>query len=152
MITEKNDKQWTEAPSQWVHGPWMSEPDRARWTTPSGLEGLVLRNSYLGTLCGYVGLPNEHRFWGAHSDNPELRDVQAHGGLTFSGRRVFRDGEDPGTLWYLGFDCGHSGDLIPFGAFRGAYGTYRSFVWVCGDVDRLADQLWLLREPEQGQK
>jgi hypothetical protein len=90
--------------------PWEDEPDHAEWIQePSGYKCRIRRNSTTGTLCGYVGIPKEHRFWGVNYDGDEeihaiAEDV--HGGLTYS-----QQGDD--GWWYFGFDTAHSDDFAP---------------------------------------
>lgn len=96
--------------------PWEDEPDRAEWTQkPSGYKCRIVRNEITGTLCGYVGIPKGHRFWGMPYDYAEKRDVglelqeignDVHGGITYS-----REGSD--GWWYFGFDTAHADDFCP---------------------------------------
>lgn len=75
-------------------------------------------------------------------------DADAHGGLTYSdpcqegGKicHVPQAGESE-TVWWLGFDCAHYGDLSP--GFRSGLlsgGDYKSVAYVRREVERLADQ------------
>ena len=92
--------------------PWEDEPDHAEWVQwISGYKCRISRNETTGTLCGYVGIPKEHRFWGISYNidpDPELSDISdnVHGGLTYS-----RQGED--GWWYFGFDTAHLDDFAP---------------------------------------
>jgi hypothetical protein len=89
--------------------PWENEPDHAEWVQePSGYKCRIVRNEVTGTLCGYVGIPKEHRFWGASYEDDELRDIgdNVHGGITYSQQ------EDDGW-WYFGFDTAHAEDFAP---------------------------------------
>jgi hypothetical protein len=47
----------------WEPGPWDDEPDKIEFTTTVGLPGLIVR-SHSGGLCGYVGVPPGHQFYG----------------------------------------------------------------------------------------
>ena len=123
--------------SAWgVRGPWDTEPDKAEWVDEAtGLNCRVLRNG-AGALCGYVGIPEGHKYYNVdYSDIPwEGRDV--HGGLTYSN---LEDG-----LWWLGFDCAHSNDYVP-GATQ-YFGTsmkerYRDINYVIKEVQKLASSL-----------
>jgi len=91
--------------------PWENEPDHAEWVQEiSGYKCRIRRNPTTGTLCGYVGIPKEHRFWGisyeeAHVELSEI-EVDVHGGLTYSA-----EGDD--GWWYFGFDTAHTEDFAP---------------------------------------
>ncbi|MEF2593311.1 MAG: hypothetical protein U0M51_02040 [Eggerthellaceae bacterium] len=61
-----------------------------------------IRHGIFGAPCGYVRVPEGHPF---HGKNFYECDVEAWGGLTFSGEI---DGEDG---WWLGFDMAHYWDL-----------------------------------------
>jgi len=118
----------------WPAGEWDNEPDKIQWEDEAtGYPCLVVRNR-MGALCGYVGVPNGHRFHGVGYDDVSIGKVDgeyndedyppAHGGLTFSNKcadgipenegicHVPGPGE-PDDPWWLGFDCAHGGDLVP---------------------------------------
>jgi hypothetical protein len=91
--------------------PWEDEPDHAEWVQePSGYKCRITRNKTTGTLCGYVGIPKGHVFWGVGYDegNDEADAIadDVHGGLTYS-----QEGDD--GWWYFGFDTAHSVDFTP---------------------------------------
>jgi hypothetical protein len=91
--------------------PWEDEPDHAEWVQePSGYKCRITRNKTTGTLCGYVGIPKEHRFWGKsyHGENEEVDAISedVHGGLTYA-----QEGDD--GWWYFGFDTAHHDDFTP---------------------------------------
>ena len=91
--------------------PWENEPDHAEWVQEvSGYKCRISRMEGSGALCGYVGIPKEHRFWGKgyHGDNEEVDDISdnVHGGLTYS-----EEGKD--GYWYFGFDTNHADDFAP---------------------------------------
>lgn len=96
---------------------WESEPNRKHWIdTDSGLDCLIVRNLSL-TLCGYVGVPVGHPWYGLDYDDVE---AEVHGGLTYAGLCEDHICHDAATepvanveVWWLGFDCGHLFDLIP---------------------------------------
>jgi len=128
--------------SDWKPGPWDGEPDR--WEDRhAGFPVLAVRNS-LGNWCGYVGMPPGHPWHGRDSDDV---DVQVHGGLTYAGKcngvicHVPRDGE-PADVFWLGFDCAHCGDLVPFMFARhGGYpgDVYRDLTYVQKQTRELAE-------------
>ena len=74
----------------------------------------LIRRTPMKILCGYVKLLKEHKYFGKDYDNIP---VEVHGGITWSGE--FQDEEG----YYLGFDCGHFNDLIPY-----EIGRYPSFI------------------------
>ena len=92
--------------------PWEDEPDHAEWVQEvSEYKCRISRNEHMGTLCGYVGIPKEHRFWGISYNidpDPELSDISdnVHGGFTYTS--VGDDG-----WWYFGFDTNHYKDFCP---------------------------------------
>lgn len=165
-----------EKVEKWGEGIWTDEPDEAEWIDETtGLPCLVIRNMEVGTFAGYIGVPLGHPFYG----RKEPEEADAHRGITFAGRyeelgiisRVpanARRGErayvlpgkaDPAFLgyWFLGFDCGHAGDLMPqlrklipsraaeplliasrHEALDMFTDIYKDFVWVRERVERLA--------------
>lgn len=96
-------------------GPWHDEPDHVDFRSPDGLPCILHRNG-LGAWCGYVGVPPGHPW---HGQPYDAVSCDVHGGLTYSGRcqgplcHVPQPGESD-DVWWLGFDCLHSGDLSLF--------------------------------------
>jgi hypothetical protein len=138
----------------WGDGPWQSEPDKKQWEhMPTHLPCLIVRGP-AGALCGYVGVPNGHPAYGVDYNHV---DVDVHGGLTFAAR-CQPSAEERGIchkvelgesddVWWLGFDCAHSGDLCPK---MNSYpmhlrfidgDTYKDFAYVENEVSKLAEQL-----------
>lgn len=150
-------KEWTLVDkSKWGEGPWQDEHDKEQWQDPAtGLPCLIVRGP-LGGLCGYVGVAEGHRYFGVnYNDVP----VDVHGGLTFSDKcqgqpeghticHLPAEGE-PDEAWWLGFDCGHVGDLLPNWHYIPGFlnlsatgdGIYRDLEYVRAEVTRLAAQL-----------
>ena len=142
----------------WPKGPWDNEPDRIEWKTKAGLVGLMVRPRH-GGWCGYVALPPTHPDHGKHYNELDA-EIEAHGGLTYAEKcagvvcHVPAPGE-PDDVWWLGFDCVHSGDFAPGHArsenymrtmFEGypigrAQGDYRDEGYVRAEVEKLAEQL-----------
>lgn len=103
----------------WPEGPWDNEADYLHWVDePTNLDCLIVRAG-LGHLCGYVGVPEGHPWHGV--DYLHLAVLgeghSVHGSLTYSARcggSVCHDVKGrPEPVWWLGFDCGHSGDYAP---------------------------------------
>lgn len=138
--------------SEWQNdGEWINEPDKAQWIDEkTGLDCLVVRGGS-GALCGYVGLPESHKLFG--TDYWDIKeDIDVHGGLTFAD--VCGPSEDPSRgichtggvankkVWWLGFDCAHSGDICPkLERNYCGYDMYRRFGYVKNEVEYLASQL-----------
>lgn len=108
MKTER----WPRGRKNFGRGAWNAEPDKAHWVDEAtGLDCLIVRN-HLGALCGYVGVPEEHRFYGKHYD--QMLAVDVHGGLTYADEcngHICHDADN--RVWWLGFDCAHLHDLVP---------------------------------------
>lgn len=155
--------------TDWLDGPWNNEPDKRQWQDEStGLPCLIVRGP-VGALCGYVGVSADHplfeksyNFAMGYDENWESTTgyrVEVHGGLTFDGFCVEDEKEhgichivepgEPDRVWWLGFDCSHSGDLAPSmtkmyreqGLARSFSETYRDFAYVEQEVTDLASQL-----------
>ena len=143
--------------------PWEDEPDHAEWIQePSGYRCRIKRNEITGVLCGYVGIPREHRFWGVgyQGHNEEIDEISndVHGGLTYSDRG--RDG-----WWYFGFDTNHFDDFAPklvehwfergYKDLEVSYSDctkYKTWEYVEDQIYWLGKRLWQYNEYEKGGK
>lgn len=145
--------------SSWKNPDMVSpdEPDKAQWIdSDTGLDCLIVRGPS-GALCGYVGVPEGHKFFEVDYDNVEIEGQEhgypdVHGGLTFAGK--CRPQNDPArgichtgdvankVVWWLGFDCAHLGDKTPaYDGFDDLVATYKTFSYVKQEVTGLARQL-----------
>src|SRR4026208_2575071 len=95
--------------------PWDNEPNRCVFSYKG--YRCIVRRTDLGHLCGYVGLPPDHKYFEKNYDDVP---VDCHGGLTFSDFWTARDygnnidpSDDDGN-WYIGFDAAHAWDLVPY--------------------------------------
>lgn len=148
----------TEEKSTWGPGPWQNEPDHKSWTdTATGLPCLAHRAMHSGHWCGYVAVFPSHP---AHGQDYSSLDVTVHGGLTYG--QWCQDAvchipapDEPDDVWWLGFDCCHSGDLAPrrarldeLGDYSGLSGHdhYRTLEYVEEQCAELAKQLLALKE------
>jgi hypothetical protein len=127
------------------------------------LDCLIVRN-HMGALCGYVGLPHEHRLYGLGYGEVD-EQVEVHGGLTYAAPcqengkicHVPEPGR-PADVWWFGFDCAHAGDLIPNAGdlipnmddFGYGPDTYRDIAYVTAECASLAGQLVKLDAPLHG--
>lgn len=145
--------------SDWGNGPWSEEVDKMQFDDEAtGLPCIIRRNGHAGNLCGYVGVPEGHPWFGTNYN--ELLDVGVHGGLTFSEACEEEDkehgichvAEDGVKRFWLGFDCGHGGDLAPGMAklglksfslpgFPGFPVTYKTVEYVKQECASLARQV-----------
>lgn len=139
----------TDDKSNWPPGPWHEEPDKKQWQDEeTGYPCLIVRNRF-GALCGYVGVPEGHRY---HGQDYYAPDVDCHGGLTYAdhcqegieeshGICHLAEGED--KVWWFGFDCAHLYDICPArkSEFQEWESRYRDFGYVTREVASLARQL-----------
>lgn len=91
-----------------------------------------IAKSDFGFLCGYIGVPKNHRFYGVHYMD---MDTNVHGGWTFSD---FIDDDD---WWYFGFDCAHVGDYIPAIEFHNSGDVYRDEAFVESELQEAYTEL-----------
>jgi hypothetical protein len=130
--------------------PWEDEPDYLAGSY-GDVPWFIVRGP-VGSLCGYIAVNEKHPWWGKSTgiDGPTALDrVDVHGGITWAG---WRPGGDDSpitnwhTAWYIGFDCAHSGDLVPGMRFLGFNGslsleeTYKDIDYVRDQCERLAAQ------------
>lgn len=149
----------------WGDGPWMGEPDWIAWIDEETAYPCMIVRGPLGTLNGYVRVPDDHPCHGLALDVID-DDVDTHGGVTFA--EGFQPGSQnpdyarmPGVFqgekgWWIGFDTGHWNDVapvhwqlpalvsvlslgdIPDGS---STGTYRTVAFVRAKCANLARQL-----------
>lgn len=111
---------------------------------------LIIRGP--GSLCGYIGVNEDHPLYGVEYDN---LPIECHGGLTFSdkGDDTFR----PAGRWWFGWDYGHAGDAS-FYDLISPYGiSYNQHKWTPSEVEsefwHIAWQFkkltWLVRSLKQ---
>ena len=131
------------------HGPWDTEPQRARWLDTSvRFWCLIVRHPTLKHLCGYIGIPLGHPWFGKGYDDIRMADndwPEVHGGLTYASDH--EPGEGRGSkseLWWIGFDCSHCGDLCPgmlrYGSRADRDETYKDWDYVKSECESLARQ------------
>ena len=59
---------------RWGAGPWLTESDYEEWVDKAtGYRCMIVRHDMLGQLCGMVGVPVGHRYYGKHHDEIEAR-------------------------------------------------------------------------------
>lgn len=101
-------------------------------------------------LRGYVALPEGHTFplekrsIHGYDENAIENFIIVHGGITYSGRKEFSDGEH----YCLGFDTAHSGDM--FSLDYPITGKYRDMEYVENECKHIIDQLILAEHMLKG--
>lgn len=157
---------WTfDDHDEFGEGPWADEPDKAVWVDPdTDLDCMIHRNR-VGALCGYVGVGPDHILHGqsygdwdedSHLGRHLVDGLDVHGGVTYTAgcQDTICHVPLPGRthdVWWIGFDCAHCGDHIPYrkkehevlaGLKFGFPGdTYKDFEYVKAECEKLARQL-----------
>ncbi len=128
-------KSVTARRAEWPNGPWSHEPNSKRWASFGGLACLIQRHQTLGHLCGYVALPTDHPLIDKGSD--EFYQFEVHGGVTWN--NSFEDEVSP---YWVGFDCAHSGDLLPgMKSSIWSHDWYRDIDYVTAQCELLSKQI-----------
>lgn len=119
-------------------GPWTDEPNVLHWVD-SGLDCLIVRN-HSGALCGYVGLPEGHKYFEEHYQN--IR-IDVHGGITYSSPKCTTDSiEFDKLLYWIGFDCSHSWDYSPMFDYNfESVEQYKNIEYVKNEINSMIEQL-----------
>lgn len=119
--------------------PWETEPDFALFTHRA-ITCAIIRVPHSGHLCGYIGVPEWHPWHGQDYDSIE---ASVHGGLTYAASDLPRTETVTGISWWIGFDCAHSGDMMPFldNSLRFSGDTYRDLEYVKNECRYLVDQM-----------
>lgn len=126
--------------SKFPEGPWKNEPVGPIVFEHAGMECL-LRRGPLGAWCGYVVIPQNHQLYGAEMMDDECVDLMVHGGVTYSGKGI----NGCSDKFVIGFDCGHSGDIVPGLGFY-SYDIYRDVDYATAETKKLAEQISALNE------
>lgn len=160
--------------SHWPEGPWQQEPDYLEFTTQVGLPALIVRHSWRGHLCGYVGVYPGHPLY--ERDYSEYDNwFGVHGGLSYSAHCDppichIPHKDEPGEPWWIGFDMARFQDFKPGERatleqeFRRAglppslaerppgfpWEHYRDLEYVKAEVEDLARQLVTVEVPPNG--
>jgi hypothetical protein len=156
------------APDRHPHlpGPWQAEPEKLAWRDQATGLGCIIRRESQGHLGGYVGISADHPLFGFDwTVVPAGLGIIVHGGLSYAD--VCNDDEPEsvsichvappldavsGTrldalapIWWFGFTCDESYDLVPGRADRDSRSDdrqiYRDQDYVYRQVVQLAAQL-----------
>ena len=117
---------------KWGPGPWDREEIDEGTFTWKGYLCRVSRNGS-GNWCGYVRLPKGSRITMEQAESA----FEVHGGVTYCRR------EEDKHLW-VGFDCGHAGDIIPAFTNLKNYGGgyfYRTMGYTINEIKKLVKQI-----------
>jgi hypothetical protein len=143
-------------------GPWTGEPDKVQWTDKeTQLPCIIKRSPIAGMWCGYVGIPKEHSLYGLDSEEiNHLSILNIHGDITFAA--ACQEGPPEATIchipqeeklddvWWLGFDCAHSFDIIPNASglleILPDLSSYRDIDFAKDETTKLAKQLAALNK------
>ena len=116
----------------------ISEEGYARLWNDGDYWYAIVRPTHLLHLCGYVGIPKSHPLYGRGYD--DIEEIAVHGGLTFASESLYPFG-DLKDLWWLGFDCAHSGDIVPGISHVCQDETYKNMDYVLEETRSLLRQL-----------
>ena len=159
-------------------GPWADEADKVSWLdAPTGLP-CIMRRGEDGALSGFVGVGPSHPLFGFGEDAlPHDPPIEVHGGIDYA-EPCDEEGQpevsvchvhdrrgvwarDPATatavaalpaqLWWFGFSCNHSYDLVPGSHHREVLSTengrvYRNETYVAREITGMAAQLHAIAE------
>lgn len=101
----------------------------------------IHRSVRSGHLCGYIGIPIGHEWFGRGYDD---LDVRVHGGLTYADSELSCFKTAGSDAWWIGFDCAHHGDKSPFRSYEWESdypGTYKTMEYVEEELKEMVHQL-----------
>jgi hypothetical protein len=137
-----------------INKPWENDIRLVLFMEPTTKYKCLIRrvrsvNVTAGHLCGYVIIPKNHQYYNTSIDY-NCFSLEVHGGITYSDFMddIEIEGEKP---FCIGFDCAHSGDLMPnydteltkglYEAMISAGCVYRNVEYVKNECVKLAKQL-----------
>jgi len=107
----------------------------------------------IGHRCGYIGIDKENACYEKDYDSC---DIEVHGGLTYDGGGENSTYPIKSNLWWIGFDCAHSGDAkdndiinelnegspnLDFLLSLNDYGEVRTLDYCVQECESVVDQL-----------
>lgn len=96
------------------------------------------RNDVLGVLYGYISISPTSKLY----NEDKLYNLSVHGGITYKG--INKDDVFEKNYFVIGFDCGHSGDLVPYmdNSYKSpSSDEYRDRDYVESECENLAEQV-----------
>ena len=132
-----------------LSGPWDDEPDHVEFEA-HGFPCVIRRHVSFGTLCGYVGVREDHPLFAQGKRGCPL---PAHGGVTWAGRG--RRANLANGLWWFGFDTCHAWDLVPgflgtglLEHFANDKCVYRDLAYCRRECEQMAEALSKIKAEE----
>lgn len=122
----------------WEPGVWDTEQDEYQWKDgDTGYQCRIVRTE-VGALCGYVAVDPTHPYFKKDYDEPGLKYLEVHGGVTFADNQP----GFPTDMWWIGFDCAHYKDYFPaMPTPMRHFSVYRTAAYVREQCQHLALQL-----------
>jgi hypothetical protein len=138
-------------------GKWMNEPDLCSWEHK--LPCLALRDMGLGIWKGFVGLDEQHPYYGQSIEellkSPRASEameifVSVYGGFSGAGRLPPKYKEFAQNYWWIGIETSHGGDFAPLlvidtsdpnAAKMTANQTYKDLRFIRKETNKLANSL-----------
>ena len=135
-------------------GKWLSEPDLCSWDHK--LPCLAIRDMAMGVWKGFVGVDEDHPYWNTSIDDllklPEAMEIffAVYGGLSGAGRLPTKYKEFAKSLWWIGIETTHGGDLMPLLKLDGndpdaakltSTQTYKDLRFIRRETNKLASLL-----------
>lgn len=135
--------------SKWAEGIWQTEPDYVSWIEPHTHYPCHIRRNEHGAWCGFVGIPTTHPLYLADKNDEVWKFIDVHKEIGFCGLADYaeKDFYPPEKRWWVGFHCGHIGDVLPrIPNNITLNGIYRNKQFVMNQTNYLAQQLFLIQE------
>lgn len=98
----------------------------------------IVRSTFYGSLCGFIGVPKGHP---AYENDSVWDEIPVHGGWTPQStvNALTRDHKDH---YWKRFDCDHASDYKPYRDSRaGAPENYKNIDFVKAEIERVCDKL-----------
>lgn len=134
--------------SEWIDGPWQTEPDLIRWMdTTTQLPCVVIREEHSGVYCGYVAVDHRHPLYRTHLADPTYNFIDVHGGVSFANFIPLQDRwiTPMQKRWWIGFDCFNDFDFSPLKTVdEDPRIEYRTETFLHEQVSGLAQQLQMM--------
>ena len=137
-------KQFKEVLKEDKAEEWKTEKDLKLFNY-LGYPCAIVRHPFSKHLCGYVNVKPDHP---AYTTDYDLVSIQVHGGLTYANKKLPNTYIKKGEGVWLGFDCAHSGDLVPNNPFKHREDVlvYRNMMYVEEEIRSMCEQLEMMKK------